>query len=131
MGDPGVVDRLEGLYEPLGGEPEDGTTEGPVAFHSFLEGFTFDEFHRQVGVGAFGDDLVDLDVAISANPGQSQAFPGQPLLQPGVVGQLGPEDFECYLPSAGIGGRVDHAVSAGTQPSLKGVLVDPFRISRT
>ena len=43
VGDPGVVDCLEGLYEPLGGEPENGTGEGPVAFHSFLEGFTFDE----------------------------------------------------------------------------------------
>ena len=57
-----------------GGEPQQRPSERTITVHAFLERFTFDEFHCQIGVCAFDNDVVDLYVSFSADSSESGSF---------------------------------------------------------
>ncbi|SVE08450.1 uncharacterized protein METZ01_LOCUS461304, partial [marine metagenome] len=89
-----------------------------------------DEFHRQIGVGAFDNDLVDLDVSFPTDSSESRSFPGEAFLQTRVVREFRAENLESDPSSFSVGRGIDDAVAASAETTLEDVPVDPLRVSR-
>ena len=66
VGDAGGVDGFECFEKPLCGEPQHRSGERTISLNFRLECFALDQLHDEIRVGAFGDDVVDLDVPFAA-----------------------------------------------------------------
>ena len=123
-----LVDGGECVDESFGGEPEDGAVEWAVVGDVFVESGSVDEFHDEVGDGAVGDDVDDVDGAFAVDSAHGVAFAGEAVAESLVGGEFGSQHFDGDGCAVGVFCCVDGAESACAESAGEGVVPELFRV---